>query len=85
MKIFYRVDPSVYKEKMDEVKKEFGMHQEIDEHRTFLVLDDTSKIERITGSYSPREDEEALVRIVLNEESLKDFFDHVFGEPVLVK
>lgn len=79
------MDPQVYKEKMNTVKEEFGMHQEIDEEKTILVLDDTSKIELITGSYHPREDDEALVRIVLNEESLKDFFDHVFGEPFLVK
>ncbi|MBS3795447.1 MAG: hypothetical protein KGY80_11145 [Candidatus Thorarchaeota archaeon] len=85
MKLFYKVDPQVYEEKMNEAKEEFGMHQEIDEEKTILMLDDTSKIERITGSYHPREDDEALVRIVLHEESLKDFFDHVFGEPFLVK
>lgn len=75
----------VYKEKLELVKQEFKMHEEIDEENTFLTLDDESKIELVRASYDPSSDETAHIRVVINDESLRQFFDSVFGEPYRVK
>ena len=85
MKLFYYVDPSVYEASMKKVREKFGMHQEVDEDKTILLLEDKSKIELVTGSYDPGNDESALVRVVIVDQSLKTFFDSVFGQPYKVK
>jgi hypothetical protein len=85
VKLFYYVDPSVYEASMKKVREKFDMHQEVDEDKTILLLDDKSKIELVTGSYDPGNDERALVRVVLVDQSLKTFFDSVFGQPYKVK
>ncbi len=61
------------------------MHEEVDEARTMLMLDDDSQIERVIGTFDPNTDETAHVRIVLSDISLKEYFDSVLGEPYMVK
>jgi hypothetical protein len=61
------------------------MQEEVDEARTMLMLDDDSQIERVTGMFDPNTDETVHVRIVLADESLKEYFDSVLGEPYRVK
>ncbi len=85
MKLFYRVAPEKYREMLDRVREEFGMHEDVDEDKTILTLDDDSQIEQVRASYDPAEDEFVHVRVVLNDESLRGFFDSVFGEPYKVK
>ena len=85
MKLYYHVDPTRYKEMMDRVKNKFGMHEDIDEDKTILSLDDDSRIEMVRASYDPTTDETAHVRVVIHDESLREFFDSVFGEPYRVK
>ncbi|NWF94590.1 MAG: hypothetical protein HXY34_00435 [Candidatus Thorarchaeota archaeon] len=85
LKLFYWVDPSKYDACLDRVQKEFGMHREVDEEKTFLMLDDKSRIEHFSGSFDPSTDEKAHIRVVINDESLKDFFDSVFGPPYRVR
>jgi len=85
VKLFYYVDPLAYEPSMKKVREKFGMHQEVDEDKTILMLDDKSKIELVTGSYDPGHDEKALVRVVLIDATLKSFFDSVFGEPYRIK
>jgi hypothetical protein len=67
------------------IREKFGMQEEVDEARTMLMLDDDSQIERVIGTFDPNTDETAHVRIVLADESLKEFFDSVLGEPYRVK
>ena len=81
MKLFYKVNPEEYRICMDKVKDQFNMHEEVDEEKTILLLDDETKIEKVTGSYDPMEDEVAKVRVILIDPSLRDFFNSVFGEP----
>jgi len=38
VRLYYRVSPDVFREKMERVKQEFGMHEEVDEDSTFLTL-----------------------------------------------
>ncbi|MFW9796609.1 MAG: hypothetical protein ACFFE2_06200 [Candidatus Thorarchaeota archaeon] len=85
MKLFYRVSPEEYREAMDKIREQFGMHEEVDEARTMLMLDDVSQIEQITGTFDPSSDKFAHVRISLNEKSLKEFFDSVLGDAYKVK
>ncbi len=85
MKLFYKIEPSVYREALDKIKAEFGMHEEIDEARTTLLLDDEKKIEQVSGTFNPREDNVVQIRVVLVDKSLKGFFDSVLGEPYKVK
>ncbi len=85
MKLFYRVSPDEYRDCLDKICEKFGMHEEVDEARTMLMLDDDSQIERVIGTFDPMTDETAHVRIVLADESLKEFFDSVLGEPYKVK
>ena len=70
---------------MDQIRDKYGMHEEIDEARTILMLDDDSQIERVMGTFDPNSDAFAQVRINLNDESLKGFFDSVLGTPYKVK
>jgi len=85
VRLYYRVSPDVFREKMERVKQEFGMHEEVDEDSTFLTLDDDSKIELVRATYDPSTDETAHIRVVIHDESLREFFDSVFGEPYRVK
>ncbi len=85
MKLFYRVSPDEYRDCLDKICEKFGMHEEVDEARTMLLLDNDSQIERVIGTFDPMTDETAHVRIVLADESLKEFFDSVLGEPYKVK
>ncbi len=81
MKLFYKVNPEEYSSCMDMVKDHFNMHEEVDEEKTILLLDDETKIEKVTGSYDPMDDEVAKVRVILVDPSLREFFNSVFGEP----
>ena len=81
MKLFYKVNPEEYRSCMDKIKDHFNMHEEVDEEKTILLLDDETKIEKVSGSYDPMEDEIAKVRVILVDPSLRDFFNSVFGEP----
>jgi phosphotransferase system IIB component len=85
MKLFYKVQPDEYTNCMTRIREKFAMHEEIDEARTTLVLEDQSKIERVSGTFDPSSDDAAQIRVVLNDESLKEFFDSILGEPYLVK
>jgi len=60
------------------------MHEEIDEVRTILKLDDEDKIERIIGTLDP-DAGEAHVRVILVDPSLKEYFDSVLGQPYKIK
>ncbi len=81
MKLFYKVNPEEYRSCMDKVKDHFNMHEEVDEEKTILLLDDETKIEKVTGSYDPMDDEVAKVKVILVDSSLRNFFNSVFGEP----
>ena len=85
MKLFYKINPSFYKEAMKRVRMEFTMHEEIDEARTLLMLEDMSRIELVSGMYDPVEDDMASIRVIINDETLKEFFDSVFVVPCKVK
>ncbi|MFW9834092.1 MAG: hypothetical protein ACFFEK_08870 [Candidatus Thorarchaeota archaeon] len=85
MKLFYKVSPDNYRTCMDTIRERFAMHEEIDEARTILMLDDDSQIERVMGTFNPHSDTFAHVRVNLNDKSLKDFFDSVLGQPYKVK
>lgn len=85
MKLFYKVDPTEYREMMDRVKEHFDMHEEVDEEKTMLLTEDETKIELVSGIYNPHTDYDASIRVVLVDESLREFFDSVFGEPYRVK
>ena len=85
MKLFYKVSPEEYRICMDQIRDKYGMHEEVDEARTILMLDDDSQIERVMGTFDPSLDAFAQVRINLNDESLKDFFDSVLGVPYKIK
>ncbi|MHA2191135.1 MAG: hypothetical protein ACXAEN_20010 [Candidatus Thorarchaeota archaeon] len=85
MKLFYKISPSIYREAMERVRVEFNMHEEIDEARTLLMLEDISRIELVSGMYDPVEGDVAMIRVVINDETLKEFFDSVFGVPYKVK
>ena len=85
MKLFYKVDPVQFPEYMKKIRDEFGMTEDVDEDKTILSLNDMSRIERVIGSYNPTEDETAHVRVYLEDESLKEFFDSVLGQPYKIK
>ncbi|MFW9793795.1 MAG: hypothetical protein ACFFEE_05830 [Candidatus Thorarchaeota archaeon] len=84
MKLFYRVSSDEYHICMEKIRERFGMTEEVDEARTMLLLDDDSQIERVIGTFDPMSDETAHVRIVLADESLREFFDSVLGTPYKV-
>ena len=81
MKLFYRIDPAMYRSCMNKIREEFGMHEEVDEEKTILMSDDESRIVKVTGSYVPGEDEVALVKVILEDRSLRQFFNSVLGQP----
>jgi hypothetical protein len=85
MKLFYKVSPDKYRACMDEIRNKYSMHEEVDEARTILMLDDDSQIERVMGTFDPSSDAFAHVRVNLNDRSLKEFFDSVLGQPYKVK
>ena len=85
MKLFYRLSPDEYRNCLDKIRDKFGMNEEVDEARTMLMLDDDSQIEMVIGTFDPMTDETAHMRIILADESLKEFFDSVLGEPYRVK
>jgi len=85
MKLFYKVDPSKYREAIDKIKEKYRMHEEVDEARTMLMLDTEGTIELVSGMYNPYEDDVAQIRVVLVDESLREFFDSVLGKPYRVK
>lgn len=81
MKLFYRIDPAAYRSCMDRIREEFGMHEEVDEDKTILMLDDESRIVKVTGSYMPGQDDVALVKVILEDRTLREFFNSVLGQP----
>jgi len=81
LKLFYKVNPEEYRSCMDKVKDHFNMHEEVDEEKIILLLDDETKIEKVSGSYDPMEDKVAKVKVILVDPSLRNFFNSVFGEP----
>jgi hypothetical protein len=85
MKLFYKIHPSKYPEAMEAIKARFCMNQEVDEEKTILMLDSEDAIELVSGSYDPKEDEMAHVRVVLVDESLKEAFNSILGKPYRVK
>ena len=85
MKLFYHIKPDDYRAHLDTIREKFGMNEEVDGAKTMLMLDDDSQIELVSCMFDPVEDEFAHVRIVLNDESLKEFFDSVLGKPYKVK
>jgi len=85
MKLFYKVSPDNYRACMDQIREKFSMHEEVDEARTILMLDDDTQIERVMGTFDPNSDSFAHVRVNLNDESLRDFFDTVLGQPYKMK
>ena len=85
VKLFYKIDPAQFRNVMDTIRDKFMMHEDIDEDKTILNLDSEDIIEQITGSYNPVEDEVANIRVVLVDESLREYFDSVLGEPYIIK
>jgi hypothetical protein len=79
------MDPSKFREAMKRVRDELELHEEIDEEKTILIPKDETQIEQVVGSFSPMEDEIAKVRVILVDESLRSYFDSLFGEPYKVK
>ena len=84
MKLYYRVKPEDFRFCMDRIRDNYGMHEEIDEVRTVLKLDDEDQIERVIGTLDP-DAGEAQIRVILGNRSLKEFFDSVLGQPYKVK
>ncbi len=85
VKLFYKIDHTKYRNVMDTIREKFMMHEDIDEEKTFLNLDSEDIIEQITGSYDPAEDVIARIKVVLIDESLRDYFDSVLGDPYRIK
>ena len=85
MKLFYKITPEKYREALDKIKERFEMHEEVDEAKTMLMLESEDKIELVSGMFDPSTDEEATIRVVLVDESLKDDFDSILGEPYKVR
>ncbi len=84
MKLYYRVKPEDFRLCMDQIRDNYGMHEEIDEARTMLKLDDEDNIERVIGTFDPDAGEVQL-RVILVDETLKEFFDSVLGQPYKIK
>ncbi|MFX0046274.1 MAG: hypothetical protein ACFE8Z_10540 [Candidatus Hermodarchaeota archaeon] len=79
------MDPTRYRDLMNKVRDEFNLHEEIDEERTTLTREEEERIELVRGSFDPSDDDVAMVRVVILDDSLREFFDSVFGEPYKVK
>lgn len=84
MKLYYRVNPEGFRSCMNKIRDNYGMHEEIDEARTVLKLDDEDKIERVIGTFDT-DAGEAQIRVILVDGSLKEFFDSVLGKPYKIK
>ena len=84
-KLYYKINSDEYEDAMDKIQAKFNMHKDVDEEKTILNMDGEDIIEQIVGSYDPMEDDEAKVRIVLVDESLRSYFDSILGEPYKVK
>ncbi|MGQ4912333.1 MAG: hypothetical protein ACP6KW_09215 [Candidatus Thorarchaeota archaeon] len=85
MKLYYKVTPDAYRSCLEQIREKFAMHEEVDEARTILMLDDESQIERVIGTFDPNTDDVAQVRVTLVDESLRGFFDSVLGAPYKVR
>ncbi|MHA1927514.1 MAG: hypothetical protein ACTSV2_02930 [Candidatus Thorarchaeota archaeon] len=85
VKLFYKIDPAKYTEAIEKIPAKFNMYQDVDEEKTILNLDGEDIIEQIVGSYNPVEDDIAKIRVVLVDESLREYFDSVLGEPYRIK
>ncbi len=85
MKLYYKVASEDYRMKLNQVRDNFKMHEEIDEARTSLHLEDQSQIERVIGIFDPNQDDIGQVQVILNDETLQQYFDSIFGEPYRVK
>jgi hypothetical protein len=85
MKLFYKINSSDYDEILGKLQDRFKLHKEVDEARTFLLPNSDDEIEQITGTFDPAEDDIAQIRVVLVDESLKDIFDSILGEPYRVR
>ena len=70
---------------MDKIREKFGMHEEIDEASTILMLEDKSQVDKVTGTFDPNFDKFAQVNVNLNDKSLKEYFDSILGEPYRVR
>ena len=84
MKLYYRVKPEDFRACMDRIRDNYQMHEDVDEVRTVLKLDDEDKIERIIGTFDP-DAGEVQIRVILGDESLKEYFDSVLGQPYKIK
>ncbi|MFX0107923.1 MAG: hypothetical protein ACFE7R_06555 [Candidatus Hodarchaeota archaeon] len=85
MKLFYRIPPEKYREIMNQIRERFEMHEEEDEDKIILMLDDDSRIVKVTGSFMPGEDEVASVKVVLEDKSLRPDFDSILGSPFKIR
>ncbi len=85
MKLFYRVAAKEYRRKLEQIRDDLKMHEEIDEEHVSLRLEDQSQIERIVCTFDPNQDEFANVRIILNDDSLQQYFDSILGTPYKIK
>ena len=85
MKLFYRIKPDNYRAHLDTIREKFGMNEEVDGAKTMLMLDDDSQIELVSCVFDPSTDKFAQIRIVLNDRSLKEYFDSVLGQPYKIK
>ena len=84
MKLYYRVKPEEFRACMDRIRDNYGMHEEVDETRTVLKLEDEDLIERVIGTFDP-DAGEVHIRVILGDNSLKEFFDSVLGMPYKIK
>ena len=85
VKLFYKIEPAKYTEAMEKIRAKFSMHQDVDEDKTILNLDGEDIIEQVVGSYNPVEDDIAKIRVILVDESLREYFDSILGEPYRIK
>ena len=81
VKLFYKLDPSEYHQAMNKIRDELKLHEEIDEEKTILIPKDETQIEQVVGSYDPKGDKVAKVRVILIDTALRDYFNSVLGEP----
>lgn len=81
VKLFYKLDPSDFRQAMNKIRDELELHEEIDEEKTILIPKDETQIEQVVGSYDPMGDKVAKVRVILIDVSLRDYFNSILGEP----
>ena len=85
MKLFYKVSRDKYRTCMDTIRDRFGMHEEIDEASTILMLEDNSQVQKVVGTFDPNFDDFAQVTVNLKDKSTKEIFDSILGEPYRVR